>query len=140
MCGRNGPWQWKPLIFSLRLYTITPFLPAQHVIGDHKFSFTHSNQFCLADLPCLGRARLSTCLLRHTAPAAYPHPQQKAFSVIKNISDSRPHQSNNSQTSQCDYRVLTVSLLGRRCVCGARVQEKGREIKEIALIFNSLRR
>lgn len=49
-----------------------------------------------------------------THSPAYPHPGQKAFSVIKNISDSRPGQSNNGQTSQRDYRALTVSLLGRR--------------------------
>lgn len=65
-----------------------------------------------------------------THSPAYLHPRQKkkrkAFSVIKNISDSRPSQSNNGQTSQCDYRALTVSLLGRQYAwseCGRKAKK-----------------
>lgn len=135
---RNGPWQWKPLIFSLRLYSISPFLPAQHVIWDHKFSFTHSNQFCLAELPGLDGACLSTCLLRHTAPYSLTL-CKKPFSIIKNISDSRPGQSNNGQTSRCDLQSANC-VTAREVVCMEWVLQKGQRIKEIPLIFNSLRR
>lgn len=115
---------------SLHLYGISSFLPAQHVIWGRKFSFTHSNQFCLDELPGMAGACLSTCLLQHIATACR-HPLKKAFSVIKIMSESRPSQSNNGQTGLDDYRALTVSLLGEAAACVEGVQEKGQEIKEI---------
>lgn len=53
-------------------------------------------------------------LLKYLSPLTRPaFPRQKAFSVIKYISDSGPGQSNNRHTSQCDYKALTMSFLGR---------------------------
>lgn len=73
---------------------------------------------------------LDEASLRNLSPLlytpAYLRALQKAFSVIKNISDSRPHQSNNGQTSQCDYRALTLPLLGRLCA----LSECGRKAKK----------
>lgn len=62
------------------------------------------------------------------------HHLKKAFSVIKNMSESEPNQSNNSQTSRYDYRALTVSL-----ICASESARKAKKSKK-SLIFNSLMR
>lgn len=73
---------------------------------------------------------LDEASLRNPSPLlytpAYLRALQKAFSVIKNTSDSRPQRSNNGQTSQCDYRVLTLPLVGRQCA----LSECGRKAKK----------
>lgn len=122
---RNSPWQWKPLISSRRLCSSSSSLPAQRVIWNHKFLLypQKSIWFCrsLDGLLCCTPCSCST----------------KSFHKMLTKKKNPPE--NPADVTMA--RRVAVTTECQLCH-GDRGEgaQKGHEIKQIPLIFYTLRK
>lgn len=122
---RNSPWQWKPSIFSQRLCSSSSSLPAQRVIWNHKFLLYPQKSIWFSRSPdglfCCTPCSCST----------------KTFHKILTKKKKKTPENPADVTAARRVAVTTECQLCH----GDRGEgpQKGREIKQIPLIFYSLR-